>query len=115
MKQNLTDAYKRIAEMFSGKTYQIHVFDTSQLRYINVHGKTLQENRENGKKEPMVTVRSARNPHEERRFHHVEILGDSQISFTPDKPLPNTDGKAICYVHTEAPLLCVLVEYGHVC
>lgn len=115
MKQNLAKALGKIEAMFPGKNYQIHVLETSKLRYINVHAKTLQENRENGKKEPMIAVRSANNPKEERRFHHVEILGDSQISFTPDNPLPNTDGRAICYVHTEAPLVCVLVEYEHDC
>ena len=113
MQALLAKAFEKIHAQFSQHVYQIHVYSTNELRYINVHAKTLQENRETGKKEPMTTVRSASNPHEEKRFHHVEILGPSAISYTPDNPLPNTDGRAICYVHTEAPLLCVLVEYGH--
>jgi len=111
MKQNLINALEYIHEKFSKHNYQLHFFTIPTLRYINVSAKTLHENRENGKNKPTLTVRSAENPMEERKFHYVEILGDSKIFPTPDHPLPNTEGRAVCYVHTEALLVCVLVEY----
>lgn len=113
--KRIQKALKRIAALYEGYSYSTIFLEGGVLRYINVHAPTLQENRANDKKHPMITVRTQDNADEYENFHHVEILGPSILSYTPDDPLPDTNGRAICYVHTKAALLCVIVDYQHNC
>lgn len=73
-------------------------------RIVHVIAKTLAKNMDTGLHQPLIGVRSARNPDQVRVYRHAEILGPSKLMHTPNAPLPGTDGRGICYLVTRAPI-----------
>jgi hypothetical protein len=73
-------------------------------RIVHVVAKVLRQNMDTGSDKPMIGVRRSVNPEEVTLYRHVEMLGPSVLFHTPDDPLPDTDGRGICYIQTTAAL-----------
>lgn len=102
-------ATQRVFALYGANNVTLTYLAPAQ-RYINVQAAILQKNIAEGKTDPMTGVRDARNPGKVDFYHHVEMLGPCSIAPTPDAPLPDTNGRGICYLHTKAALLCVTVH-----
>ena len=50
--------------------------------HINMH--KIRENKKHGTKEPVITVKTSKT---NTYAHEVEILGESKVVYSPDKPL----------------------------
>ena len=50
--------------------------------HINMH--KIRANKKHGKKEPVITVKTSKT---NTYGHEVEILGESKVVYSPDKPL----------------------------
>lgn len=74
-------------------------------RIVHVVAKVLKENIENGTDKPVIGIRRVDNPDKVRMVDGVQILGPSILKYTPDNPVPGTDGRGICVLRTSAPLV----------
>ena len=70
------------------------------IKRIHVNSNKIKSNAKHGTSEPTITVRY--NNKIMGYFHEVDILGDSRIIYSPDKPLPCG---AKVWIETEAELL----------
>lgn len=75
-------------------------------RIVHVLASALKENREKGINGPVVAVRDAANPADAKLFDKVIINGPSELSYTPDDPMPGTSGNGVCVLRTDASLIC---------
>ena len=82
------------------------VFKAGTKRLVHVSPKVVQTNLSDHKNEPMIGVRPASNPHKVQEFHRICIQGSSILIPKFRRPLPGTDGRAICYIITSAKLIC---------
>lgn len=79
-------------------------------RYINVAARLLKHNLEGDRAQkieehlPVVCVRNASNTENVLVFDEVEVLGPTHIGYTPNDPLPGTNGRGIAYIVTRSPV-----------
>ena len=76
-------------------------------RHIHILGPVLSNRLKTGDhREQIIAIRRASSPKEKvsATYRHIEIMGPSHLLDTPEKPLPNTDRRAICYLTTVAPI-----------
>jgi len=92
-------------------------FPGGTKRVVHVVAKMLQQNFATGQHRPMVGIRNKNALGKFVLTHHASILGPSQLLHTPQSPLPGTDGRAICVLHTEAPIVAsfdpTMCDGGH--
>lgn len=101
------DSHKGIVE--ARATYRIHA-----------HAQRLRDNRENRERykhddytrSDVVVVHSTADKRHAAIFHEVHILGQSRIVHKPSEPLSGTDGRAVCWIETEADIVVVYSEGG---
>jgi hypothetical protein len=80
-------------------------FPAGKLRLVNVASRLLLRNL-GGEQErlPVMCVRDADNADTAYAFEEVELLGPCEVLYTPDAPLPGTNGRGIAYMHTTAAI-----------
>lgn len=72
-------------------------------RIVHVVSKNLRERVESGTRPPLVGVRPFDHPECVELYRHAEILGPCGLWDT-ETPLPDTGGRGVCYVVTDAPI-----------
>jgi len=85
-------------------------------RYVNVAARLIQHNLDPSRPKPLpadqhvpvMCVRTAANPQAVRVYREIEILGPCEMAYTPINPLPNTKGRGIAFLKTEAAIRCYL-------
>ena len=80
------------------------VLPAGKRRIVSIHPGHLARNRTEGCCLPAVCVRDDGDADDAVICRDIEILGPSAIYHTPDRPLPSTDGRGVCYLVTEAAL-----------
>ncbi len=82
-----------------------HVLKAGVERIVHVLSPVLRERMASGEHgPPMIGIRPARRREELRVYRHAEILGSATLMDTPDDPLPDTNGRGICYLVTTAAI-----------
>jgi hypothetical protein len=89
------------------RNVRIETLDAGPLRIVNV----IFTDKE--KKVAMVGVRRADNPEEVLIARHAEILGACCVYYTPNDPVPGTNGRGICVMRTTAAI-CVYIPTGEI-
>lgn len=72
---------------------------------IHVHGPTLESNRAKGENKPVVVVRERRAPEVMIFCRDVDVQGHCRTVHKPETPLPGTNGRAVCWVETDGPII----------
>lgn len=74
-------------------------------RIVHVVAKFLKENLEQGKNNMLVGIRPCSSPKRVTLYRHCDILGECRLEhFPPEKAIPGTDGRGICYLVTDAAI-----------
>lgn len=93
----------KIKKKFQG--LKTRILPAGPKRIINVLAAKLAENLSNGSREPMIAIRSSSNRKRVTMAHHIEIInGHVTLCEQYEKPLPETNGRGICYLETDAAI-----------
>lgn len=71
--------------------------------YITVCKNTVLSNKKRGENKPPIRIASGKYDKSPRRAHSVQIIGDSRVVYSPDKPLP---WGARAWIECEATIPC---------
>ena len=77
------------------------IFPRGAEKVVYVYAKHLVENLETGSQHRVICVTTDENTRREL-FDDVIIDGPSRITYRPDAPLPNTDGRGVAVLRTTA-------------
>jgi hypothetical protein len=83
----------------------LDLLEGGEDRYVHVFAESLRRNLENGYSYPVVGVRMKRSPIVMEVYRHAEILGPSALIYDRYNPLPGSNSRAICVIHTRSPVL----------
>ena len=72
--------------------------------HINMH--VIRSNKKNGTNDPVITVKTYKS---NTYGHEVEILGDSKVVYSPEKPL---SCGAKVWIETDAEVICKQRPYS---
>ena len=68
---------------------------------IHINRHVLAKNRKTGERKPIITVKRGKT---NRYAHEVQILGPSQVIYSPNKPLKCS---AECWIETESEVIII--------
>lgn len=78
-------------------------------KIIHVNQHVIRANKKNGRNSPVITVKTYKS---NDYVHEVEILGPSQVIYSPDKPLPCG---AKVWIETESEVLLKVYDDSKNC
>lgn len=81
-------------------------------RVIHVVAKALKESLDGHPEMRVIGIREESDLTKVIMAKHVEILGNVSLIHTPDDPIPGTDGRGVCVLRTNAPILVYGMSKG---